>query len=59
MSDLTHLEKRKLERLLVMETGYVLSFSNSSFQGFVTDSTGRNIYDAAYERGSEGKWGQS
>jgi len=31
MSNLTSLEKRKLEQFLGMETGYVLNFSNRSF----------------------------
>jgi hypothetical protein len=55
MSDLTHVERRKFERLLGMGTGYVLGFSNSSFQGFVTDSTGKDVYGAIYDRGSGSK----
>lgn len=48
MSDLTHLEKRRFERLLVMGGGYVLDFSNRTFDEFISDSTGRNIYDSRY-----------
>ncbi len=55
MSDLTHLEKHKFERLFGMDTGYILDFSNRSFQDFVRDSTGRDIYDScyAYDSGSK------
>jgi hypothetical protein len=55
MSDLTLIEKRKLERFLGMETGYVLDFSNRSFAEFVRDSTGRDIYDSRYDYGSGSK----
>lgn len=55
MSDLTYSEKRKLEQLLGMETGYVLDFSNRTFAEFVFDSTGRHIYDARYNYGSGSK----
>lgn len=49
MSDLTNLEKRKFERLLGMGSGYVLDFSNRTFDEFVTDTVGRNIYDSKYD----------
>jgi hypothetical protein len=49
MSDLTNIEKRKFERLLGMGSGYVLDFSNRTFDEFVTDTVGRNIYDSKYE----------
>jgi hypothetical protein len=55
MSDLTAIEKRKLERLLGMGSGYVLNFSNRTFEEFVLDSTGRSIYDSKYEYGSGSK----
>lgn len=55
MSDLTVVEKRKLEKFLGMESGYVLDFSNRSFGQFVIDSTGRNIYDSRYDYGSGSK----
>ncbi len=48
MSNLTLIEKRKLERLLQMGSGYVLDFSNRTLQGFVLDSTGRDIFDVKY-----------
>lgn len=55
MSSLTNLEKRKLERLFQMGGGYVLNFSNRTFEEFVLDSTGRAIYDPRYENGSGSK----
>jgi len=55
MSDLTHIEKRKLERLLEMGSGYVLNFSNRTFEEFILDSTGRSIYDPVYDYGSGSK----
>src|ERR1019366_7331057 len=55
MSDLTNLEKRKLEQLFGMETGYVLNFSNRTFEEFVRDSTGLNIFDQRYNYGSGSK----
>jgi len=55
MSDLSNMEKRKFERLLEMGSGYVLNFSNRTFEEFVLDSTGRGIYDARYEYGSGSK----
>lgn len=55
MSDLTAGEKRRFERLLGMSSGYVLDFSNRTFADLVTDSTGRDIYDAKYDYGSGSK----
>lgn len=52
MSDLTAVEKRKLERLFGMGSGYVLDFSNNTFAEFVVDSIGRNPYDSKYDYGS-------
>ena len=49
MSDLTNIERRKFERLLGMGSGYVLDFSNRTFDEFVTDTVGRNIYDSKYD----------
>jgi len=40
---MTHAEKRDLEEFLQMGGGYVLDFSNRTFQEFVLDSTGLNI----------------
>jgi uncharacterized protein YbcI len=55
VSDLTNIEKVKLERLLGMSSGYVADFSNRTFHEFVLDSTGKDIYDSAYANGSGSK----
>jgi hypothetical protein len=55
VSDLTNLEKRAFEKLLRMSSGYVLDFSNRTFDEFVVDSVGMNIYDGKYENGSGSK----
>ena len=55
MSDLTAIEKRKLERALGMGSGYVLNFLNRTFAEFFLDSFGVDIYDAKYEYGSGSK----
>lgn len=55
MSDLTFLEKTKLEKQFQMGGGYVLDFSNRTIAEFVVESTGRDIYDAKYLYGSGSK----
>lgn len=55
MSDLTAAEKRKLERAFGMESGYVINFSNRSFEEFLLDSVGIEIYDEQYNYGSGSK----
>lgn len=55
MADLSNIEKRSLERLLEMNSGYVLDFSNRSFEEFVFDSVGKNIYDSKYDYASGSK----
>ena len=55
MSDLSNTEKLKFERLLEMGSGYVLNFSDRTYEQFILDSTGRGIYDARYEYGSGSK----
>src|SRR5216683_49956 len=55
MSDLTFVEKKKFEQFLGMASGYVLDFSNRTFQEFIMESTGRDIYDPRYEYGSGSK----
>lgn len=53
MADLTALEKRKLEKVLGMGSGYVLHFSNVTFADYFFDVAGINIYDDRYAyRGS-------
>lgn len=48
MSDLTSIEKIKLEKLLEMGSGYVLNFTNNSFQEFIFDNLKLDIYDDKY-----------
>lgn len=55
MSDLTFIEKTKLEKLFQMGGGYVLDFSNRTLAEFVAESTGRDIYDAKYAHASGSK----
>jgi hypothetical protein len=52
------MEKRKFENLLGMSSGYVLDFSNRTFDEFVLDSIGRSIYDPRYSYGSGSKANQ-
>ncbi len=55
MSDLTFLERRKLEQTFGMGSGYVLDLSNRTFAEFILDSTGRDIGNPRYDYGSNSK----
>jgi hypothetical protein len=55
VSDLTNMEKGRFEKLLDLGSGYVLNFSNRTFEEFVTDGTGRDIYHSRYDYGSGSK----
>lgn len=55
MADLNFAEKRKLERALEMGDGYVLDFSNRTFEAFIHDSVGIEIYDNKYDLASGSK----
>ena len=55
MSDLSNIEKRSLERLFDMGSGYVLDFSNRTFEEFILDSTGKSVYDSKYDNASGSK----
>jgi hypothetical protein len=55
VSNLTAMEKRKLERALGMSSGYVLNFSNRTFAEFFLDSVCLDIYDAKYDYASGSK----
>ena len=55
MANLSFFEKRKLEEFLEMSGGYILDFSNRTFQEFVADSTGKDIYDNQYDYASGSK----
>jgi len=55
MSDLSNIEKRGFERFFGMRDGYVLDFSNRTFEEFILDSTGKSIYDSKYDNASGSK----
>ena len=55
MNSLTHIEKQKLERELRMDGGYVLDFSNRTFEDFFREVVGVPIYDTHYALGSGSK----
>jgi hypothetical protein len=55
MSNITSFEKVKLERLLGMDSGYVLSFSNRSFSEFILENSGMNIFNEKYNYASGSK----
>lgn len=55
MSNLTHIEKQKLERELGMSSGYVLNFSNRTFAEFFREVVGVDIYEQRFDRGSGSK----
>lgn len=48
MAELDYKENFLIEKLFEMPTGYVLDFSNNSFQSFIYDSIKVNIYDDKY-----------
>ena len=55
MSSLSYLEKSTLEKLFEMGSGYVLNFSNHTFDMFVGSSTGKDIRGDEYVLGSGSK----
>lgn len=48
MADLRNTEKLRLEQYLEMKTGYVCNFSNRTFEEFVLEHTGVEIYAEPY-----------
>lgn len=48
MADLSFKEQRQIEQALGMGSGYVLDFSNRTFEEFIRDAVGRNIYNGSY-----------
>lgn len=50
MSNLTTFEKQLFEKLFNMKTGYVLDFSDDTFQDFVKTSVNRDIFDKKYAK---------
>lgn len=55
MSGLTYLEKQKLEKELGMGRGYVLDFSNRTFEEFFREVVGVEIYDVRFDAASGSK----
>lgn len=55
MSNLTKKEKRILEQVLGMGSGYVLGYSNRTFEETVLESSGKEIYDDKYDWNSGSK----
>ncbi|MEG4092934.1 abortive infection family protein [Microcoleus sp. Pol12B4] len=55
MSDLSSIEKVKLEKMFEMEGGYVLDFSNRTFQQFIIENTNIDISDGKYDYASGSK----
>lgn len=55
MSDLSFIERSRLEKLFGMASGYVLNFSNRTFQEFIIDSVRLDIYCGKYDNASNSK----
>ena len=55
MSDLSSIEKVKLEKMFEMECGYVLDFTDRTFREFIIENTKINIYDGKYDYASGSK----
>lgn len=54
MSDLSKIDKLKLEKCFEMNSGYVLDFGNNTFQNFVLESTGLDIDERKYSENNSG-----
>lgn len=55
MSNLSSTEKLKLEKFFDMGSGYVLDFSNRTFQEFILEKEGIDIYEDKYDCASGSK----
>jgi hypothetical protein len=55
MADLTFIEKSNFENFLGMKSGYVLEFSDRTFQEFVADTVGIDIYQEKFNYASGSK----
>jgi hypothetical protein len=55
MADMTFPDRQALEKGFRMEAGFVLGFSDRTFQEFIYDSVGRNIYTEAYAFNGQSK----
>lgn len=48
MADLSFAERMQVERAFNMSSGYVLDFTNRTFEDFIHDAVARSIYDDRY-----------
>tara|TARA_R110002072_G_scaffold110586_1_gene238387 strand:+ start:135 stop:968 length:834 start_codon:yes stop_codon:yes gene_type:complete len=55
MADLSFIEKKNLEALLGMSTGYVMDFSDRTFKDFIGELIGVDIFDKKYDFASGSK----
>ena len=55
MNSLSHIEKQKLEVELGMQGGYVLDFTNHTFEDFFKEVIGVYIYDQCFDYGTGSK----
>lgn len=55
MADLTYLERANIEKFLGMKSGYVMDFSDRTFQEFVEEAVGLDIDNAKYHYASNSK----
>src|SRR6056297_3425408 len=55
MSDLNYKDKLLVEKLFGMSSGYVLDFSNHTFQEFIFQNISIDIYDSKYDYSSGSK----
>jgi hypothetical protein len=49
MANINFKDRRIIEKLFEMESGFVLDFSNKTFQDFFIDGLGIDIYEPKYE----------
>lgn len=55
MADLTYIERANIEKFLGMRTGYVLDFSDRTFQEFIVEVAGLDIDNEKYHYASNSK----
>lgn len=55
MADLTYIEKANIENFLGMRSGYVMDFSDRTFQEFVGEIVGLDIHNEKYHYASNSK----
>ena len=55
MAEISQTNKRKFEKLLEMDSGYVLDFTNNTFQEFFLNTAEIDIYNSKYDRFGDSK----